>query len=119
MEGPHKMSTRGRGAVSLEEALAQVGSGWSDLVKEVYTSMLDYPGTELVQVKEKFGRLRIYWDSPQTKKEDASKLKPFADVIRLVETRSGNICEVCGDPGKVIDLNGWFSARCQAHSSKR
>lgn len=116
MKGPHKMTTRGTSrGVLLEDAIECVGPGWTPLIKEVYIEMLNYPGVQLVQVKEKFGRLRIYWDSPEATRDVGPSLIPFENFIRMTETKSGKMCELCGKEGKVMDEHGWLQARCREH----
>ena len=46
-----------------EDALASVGAGWAGLINRVYDVLESIKGTvKIVQVKEKFGGLRIYTD---------------------------------------------------------
>lgn len=103
--------------VSLADAYECVGEGWHPLVKRLYEAAdkLD-PKIKIVQVKEKFGRLRVYWDSPERKKSDNQNLLPFCDVVNEAERESGVTCEVCGKPGKVNDNGlGWLLAQCDEH----
>ncbi len=80
----------------------QCGMGWLDLIDETLQKLdallKDYDMDEeepcnVVDVKEKFGGLRIYvWgDYPH---------EAFFDVIQEAESRSFTICEDCGQTGK-------------------
>jgi len=66
------------------------------------------PSIIVVQVKEKFGGLRFYYDGGD-EHVDA--------LVRMAETFSRYICEVCGNKGKVQSINGWFTAVCDKHNS--
>jgi len=103
--------------IELKEALECVGEGWHTLVKHVYQSASTAdPKIIITQVKEKFGRLRIYWDSPERQESKYPGLLPFCDVVAEAERRSGNICELCGNPGRVAtSASGWLMARCKEH----
>jgi len=59
------------------------------------------------QVKEKFGGLRFYL-------EDAA---PAASkLIREAEHKALTICELCGEPGRLCQIGGWFQTLCDAHA---
>jgi hypothetical protein len=66
------------------------------------------PQVVAVQVKEKFGTLRFYYDGGD-------------DYVRGMVTLADNLsevtCEVCGAPGKIRD-KGWVSVRCDEHVKK-
>jgi hypothetical protein len=59
-----------------------------------------------VQVKEKFGGLRIYTDVYD---EEVDK------VLMSLEIDSFNICEVCGDAGKLRG-GSWYRTLCEDHA---
>lgn len=75
----------------------EVGAGWMDLVAS--TLSLAGTGPRLVQIKEKFGGLRMY---------AVGDLGPFAERL------STCICEVCGAPG-TLRRGSWYSTRCDLH----
>lgn len=62
-----------------------------------------------VQIKEKYGTLRIYCDNnaPET---DA--------LISFAEYMSAVTCELCGKPGELIST-GWHCVRCEEHKPKQ
>ena len=65
----------------------------------------------LVQVKEKFGGLRIYGDglhdTPALIKE-----------IEAAEAQASKTCEVCGEAGEMVSIKGYCTVRCDKHSKK-
>ena len=62
-----------------------------------------------VQIKEKFGMLRIYFN----------ETTPFIDgAIALAEYMSGRICEECGMPGQWRS-GGWIKTLCDKHNQER
>ncbi len=94
-----------------------VGSGTEDDPKRVVVvekakprrswakRLIFFPNTGFAvdQVKEKFGTLRYY--CPGTDR--------IHNFIRLAETLSGMTCEICGKPGRLGSVSGWYSTRCK------
>jgi len=66
------------------------------------------PQVVVVQVKEKFGSLRFYYDGGD-------------DVIRgmvsVAESMSSRTCEKCGAPGKRVG-GGWITTLCKTHAEE-
>jgi hypothetical protein len=60
-----------------------------------------------VQVKEKFGGLRFYYDGGDSYVEG---------LVAMAESMSYRTCDVCGNPGKTNN-SGWISVRCEQHSN--
>ena len=59
-----------------------------------------------LQVKEKFGGLRIY----------LSSVDPYFDgLVAMAETLSTRTCEVCGNVGESCTVNGWRQTLCEEH----
>lgn len=86
-----------------ENALESVGKGWASLINEVFDVYENIKGTiKIVQVKEKWGGLRIYTDYSNS---------TLDEVIRKVEGLSVTICEDCGNAGKIIGT-GWYRTLC-------
>ena len=57
-----------------------------------------------IQVKEKFGSLCFYltWGCGR-----------MYDIIEEYEDLSEKVCETCGQPGRIVQINGWFYNRCK------
>lgn len=93
---------------SLEWAAA-VGAGWRDLVIEA-VELIERQGGEVNTVKEKFGRLRVYYYTPDLPHAEADRLQL---QIETLEARSGQICERCGQSGQQRRLGHWLVTRCE------
>lgn len=93
--------------ISESEAVEMVGKGWEHLVRRVYNAKigLGIP-VGIIQVKEKFGGLRIYADY---------YVKEIEDVIVQAGKESFTICEECGNTGILVKQNGWYKTRCELH----
>jgi len=85
--------------ITLEQAKAQVGPGWGELVEAIYNRLP--ADAHIDQIKEKFGGLRFYVSA------DSETL----DFIDEMEAKSLTICEHCGKPGKPRD-GGWILTLC-------
>lgn len=98
------------GGYTLEDGLGAVGSGWSSLVTEAFAHLPE--GARIVQVKEKFGALRIYFDgSPGARASDK-----FHAILNDLEARSQTTCEECGAPGRRDPTSPyWIRTSCPAH----
>lgn len=64
------------------------------------------PQVVAVQVKEKYGTLRFYYDGGDALVDG---------LVRMAESMSAKTCEICGDVGKVYD-NRWVTTRCAIHA---
>lgn len=96
---------------SREQALQSVGPGWAPLVNRVFDVIDEEKLAVLVvQVKEKFGGLRIYAEGP-----DYERLAP---TIFRVEAESYGLCEQCGNPGLLHDVHGWYRTLCPDHAGE-
>lgn len=62
-----------------------------------------------VQVKEKFGGLRFYYDGGDDIVDG---------MVRMAESWAAHTCEVCGNKG-VIRGGGWLRSLCDEHSNGR
>jgi hypothetical protein len=59
-------------------------------------------------VKEKMGSLRFYM---------YGSTEAMDDAIYEAETRSAEICEICGELSKIVCREGWFTTECAACNS--
>lgn len=90
---------------SLEDAQSCVGKGWAGLVERGWQA-LDAENATLMQVKEKFGELRMYAGGCS-----GITLDLLEDLCR----ESIKICEECGAPGK-LRSGGWIRTLCDEHA---
>lgn len=100
-------------------ARQSVGKGWHRLIDRVFDKLEDMtsgssgnivPTPKIIQVKEKWGGLRIYTSGDGT--------HPIEDVIREVENESYTICEDCGKAGK-LRKGGWYRTLCDEHAGDK
>lgn len=102
--------TRGR-SEPLTQSLMGFGfecdDGWYGILDHAFGRMVATgEDCKLLQVKEKFGTLRIY-----TAQWDGEKVEA---IIEEAERDSAMTCEVCGDHGKVRGT-GWMKTLCEKH----
>lgn len=57
------------------------------------------------QIKEKFGGLRFYYSGGDDE---------IAGMVRMAESMSYRLCEVCGSPGRP-NKEGWIQTLCKEH----
>lgn len=95
----------------------EVGGGWMHIVEllcaRLNTIVKDAPATtfEVMQVKEKFGRLRFYY---RLKTTDEFVQNAVREAVSAAEAASARCCEQCGRRGQLANRNGWMSTRCAA-----
>ena len=66
------------------------------------------PQVVAVQVKEKFGTLRFYYDGGDDM---------IDGMVRMAESMSAVTCETCGAPG-TTGGRGWISTLCETHRAE-
>ena len=86
----------------------QIAAGWRPIVEEMLVALKDLPIT-IVQIKEKFGQLRVYADGVTY--EQATEI---AEIIEIATYKARHTCEICGKPGKPVNTN-ILGVRCEAH----
>jgi hypothetical protein len=91
--------------------------GWFDLIKDLCEKITATGiGITVVQVKEKFGTLRFYFDMNEgTTKEQYQIVN---DLVSEAEVKSEVTCEDCGKPGK-LRMGGWIKCLCDEHAGPR
>lgn len=92
----------------------ECNDGWANLIEATLQltrrhAELKALDVKVSQAKEKFGQLRIYHSGSD---ED------IGSVFEIAQLASGYICELCGNPGEVVSLEGWLVARCGKHSAR-
>ena len=66
------------------------------------------PQVVAVQVKEKFGGLRFYYDGGD---------EQIYGMVRMAESWAANTCEKCGETGS-IRTGGWVRTLCDSHEEE-
>lgn len=91
----------------------EIREGWYGLVKNLLHVIDDYVARtpldgqfQIVQIKEKWGGLRVYVDHG----DDF-----IYGAIAVAECMSNSICEVCGAPGEKVVKSNWLRTRCWTH----
>ena len=98
-----------------------VGDGWRDLVELALTRIAGAAATQppgalrVVQIKEKFGTLRLYLDFPVPSAVAAR----VTEAVELAEARSACTCETCGAVGRLWSFDGYLHTACDRHGRGR
>lgn len=115
---PSKM-VRPREPIRLE-----CGEGWNGLLKEFaeYAATVLAPqrpeeAIALLQIKEKFGGLRLYWAAKNTLGIEPEKMIALRNCTNALEARSYKICEQCGEDGTLYE-DGWLRTHCNKHEEE-
>lgn len=95
----------------------ECGPGWYMILDVLFEKITQYcetehfPSPKALQIKEKFGNLRVYLDVTT----------PYFDgLISMSECLTDTICEVCGAPARLTGFDaGWLEVRCPDHSRSK
>ena len=86
-----------------------VDNGWLGLIKTLIEKSIEAGwDKQTTQVKEKFGGLRFYINGAPNE---------VHNLISEAESASQEICEVCGNLGK-LQTTGWWRTLCKEHTEK-
>ena len=97
-----------------EDLPIECEAGWLSLILSCHEELLALdPSYKPVQIKEKFGALRYYFDTSYGPKD--SRFVQMWETIYSYERRSIKICETCGEPGRLVKERGWIKTRCKDH----
>jgi hypothetical protein len=106
------------------------GNGWFDLIwdmsKKIYENMGDLEkdgySISILQIKEKFGELRIYYGFKRDRNEvfDIDVIiigrniarDRIVEIIKQTANKSLNTCEDCGIAGELRNNKGWDRCQC-------
>ena len=90
----------------------EIGDGWFRLVDRVSARLAKDPALHVVQVKEKYGRLKVYFERAEGVPRDPRLDAEIEAEIREAADESERTCEVCGEPGTHEERHRWWSVRC-------
>ena len=96
----------------------ECGGGWYDLIDSIGKRLIELNLEDkviAVQVKEKFGGLRFYYNGVHLSDIEFDKVR---SIIDKAEEESYSTCEVCGDKGEVRG-DGWLKTLCGDCNEKR
>jgi len=88
------------------------GEGWCGLLQKLCFDIAAHATAAgirptVVSVQEKYGSLRV-----EISPEDAH----IQRLLQAAEDASEKTCDVCGEPGALLDDGVWVKTRCPAHS---
>lgn len=94
-----------------------VGRGWYPIVTALDRRLADLDrGYRVLQVKEKFGTLRYYWDRDETNPSE-TVWEQGEEFVRAAEVLSARTCDECGGSGSLLERRGWLRTLCGACGS--
>lgn len=92
----------------------ECGDGWTNILEALCECIINInyenkPQMTFVQIKEKFGLLRIYTNNTDE----------FMDgMIAMAESMSSKICEYCGSTKDISSEGGYIQTLCKECRSK-
>ena len=90
----------------------EVGDGWLNIIKDMFEELGQISLSDeekpfgFLQIKEKFGDLRVYSIGGNDK---------ITKIIKNAEIKASETCDVCGRKGLKRN-DGWISVRCEEHT---
>lgn len=105
-----------RDRYSLEEMLDAVGAGWHPLLHKIWDAKPER--VRIVQVKEKFGLLRVHIEVDRDARapfRHEEEFEHFAQLVQEAEAASALCCEMCGAPASTTVVSGWYRTLCDVH----
>ncbi len=91
----------------LKDAKSSVGKGWWPIIEEYLPQIVELAPECNINVKEKFGLLRIQCYGETT---DRAKIRELQEAAYIV---SSAVCEKCGAPGKHRTDVYWLKTLCE------
>lgn len=90
---------------------------WSEIISETIEQMIQLvPEVQIVQVKQKFGSLRLYYDAPFDLSDE--KRAELHNLVFAAEISCDDTCENCGKRPASKDYDkiseGWVKTLCQS-----
>ena len=89
----------------------ECGPGWKSMIWELLNKIQNFVDEhpehrdlEVLQIKEKWGGLRVYM---------LYDIDEIEDLIEEYKDRSWHTCESCGSPGETSGINGWYQTLCE------
>jgi len=90
-----------------------VAPGWYSLIIDTDERLAAIdPNYAVLQIKEKFGVLR-YYCQPSGEVPTPAVCDALDAITQAAERTSATICEWCGGPGTLVDVNGWLKTLCK------
>ena len=92
--------------------------GWQPLMKRLLTSIdtvltdAEAQKFRVIQVKEKWGTLSFYFQSPDRVRDQINTL------VERASQESATPCMQCGKPAAIADNGGWKAVLCADHQTQ-
>jgi hypothetical protein len=84
----------------------EVGDGWYNIIHRLCTKIVSVDSLDnfrFFQIKQKFGKLRVYADGGP---------REIYDFISMAEVESSKTCERCGSVSDVKQTGRWIETLC-------
>ncbi len=104
---------------------AELSRGWrglyvemlDDVARVVARIAADHAGVRLRDwsTKQKLGGLRVHFRLVGAPK---AVLPLLSAPVATAELKSRQVCEVCGAPGRLREMDEWLTTRCDAHADE-
>ena len=91
------------------KAIDHVGPGWAPFV-QILLDELQRDGVKILQVKEKFGQLRVYG-----KEGEGTNVPHIETLIRAACYLASHTCATCGKEGELRSDLDWKQVLCEEH----
>jgi hypothetical protein len=91
----------------------EIGDGWFRIVDRLSARLAKDTALHVVQIKEKYGRLKVYFEFDENAPPDPRLDAEIEAAIREAADESERTCEVCGQPGISDWRHRWVSVRCE------
>jgi hypothetical protein len=119
-----------------------VCEGWVPIVRSLFARVdqeltpFELRRFRWIQVKQKWGGLRAYYqlDGKQTRlhvdlmtqdsaihlasRDDDPLSAKIDNLVKEAAERAAQSCEMCGEPGEVLNLSGWIVVACPHHQDR-
>ena len=92
--------------------------GWQPLIRRLLTSIdtlltdAEAQAFRILQVKEKWGTLSFYFQSPDRVRDQIN------DLVERASQESATSCMRCGRPATLADNAGWKAVLCAGHQTQ-
>jgi uncharacterized protein with HEPN domain len=90
----------------------EIGDGWFRIVDRISARLAKDTALHVVQVKEKYGRLKVYFERAEGVPRDPRLDAEMKTALDEDADESERTCEVCGEPGTHEERHRWWSVRC-------
>jgi len=102
------------------EVPSDLAPGWYPLVDGLCSDIEAVLGDacamfQVLQIKEKFGGLRVYYRLQCASDFPAGVGARVRDLVQQAEADSKGLCEQCGAPAKLRNREGWLVTLCEPH----